>query len=403
MTLGNLVALTQDNVKRMLAYSSIAHTGYMLVGLAAWAGDPTADRTGLEALLFYGVAYAFMNLGAFAVIAALQKRTGRDLAASTRSPASAGGSRCSAILMTLFLLSLTGIPPTAGFFAKANVILAAVQAGGPLTILAVITVLNAAVAAFYYLRVVVYMFMRDPASDAPAAPPRRAAVGRAGGGHGPARSCWGSSPSRSCRSCGAAAAASHLEDRARRRLAPSRSSRRAIAASIRPTSLAEAATRSARSRISGGVLDPAVDRHDDARLQPPVVARGDHRIEGVRVAQVVAERRRPRPARVAAMSRSAASPLPPASRGRMSTTLPAAVVAARPWSPRPVACLDGLDRARGPRRARAGMSSAWRTWNATDGPLRSTNSHGGATERRRRRRRPAPRRAARSARTPPPA
>ena len=69
--------------------------------------------------------------------------------------------------MTLFLLSLTGIPPTAGFFAKAYVILAAVQAGGPLTLLAVITVLNAAVAAFYYLRVVVYMFMRDPASDAP--------------------------------------------------------------------------------------------------------------------------------------------------------------------------------------------------------------------------------------------
>ena len=72
------------------------------------------------------------------------------------------------ILMTLFLLSLTGIPPTAGFFAKANVILAAVEAGGPLTILAVIMVLNAAIAAFYYLRVVVYMFMRDGTSDAPA-------------------------------------------------------------------------------------------------------------------------------------------------------------------------------------------------------------------------------------------
>ena len=70
--------------------------------------------------------------------------------------------------MTLFLLSLIGIPPTAGFFAKANVILAAVEAGGPLTILAVITVLNAAVAAFYYLRVVVYMFMRESASEAPA-------------------------------------------------------------------------------------------------------------------------------------------------------------------------------------------------------------------------------------------
>ncbi|HTG40597.1 MAG TPA: NADH-quinone oxidoreductase subunit N, partial [Methylomirabilota bacterium] len=73
MTLGNLVALTQDNVKRMLAYSSIAHTGYMLVGLAAFAGG---QQLGLEGLLFYGAAYSFMNLGAFAVIAALQKRAG---------------------------------------------------------------------------------------------------------------------------------------------------------------------------------------------------------------------------------------------------------------------------------------------------------------------------------------
>jgi NADH-quinone oxidoreductase subunit N len=167
MTLGNLVALTQDNVKRMLAYSSIAHTGYMLVGLAAWAGDPDGRIDGLEALLFYGAAYAFMNLGAFAVVAALQKRTGVTSSLATF----AGLGRREpllGILMTLFLLSLTGIPPTAGFFAKANIIIAAVQAGGPLTILAVIVVLNAAAAAFYYLRVVVYMFMREPATETPA-------------------------------------------------------------------------------------------------------------------------------------------------------------------------------------------------------------------------------------------
>jgi NADH-quinone oxidoreductase subunit N len=167
MTLGNLVALTQDNVKRMLAYSSIAHTGYMLVGLAAWAGDPGGRIDGLEALLFYGAAYAFMNLGAFAVVAALQKRTGVTSSLSTF----AGLGRREpllGILMTLFLLSLTGIPPTAGFFAKANIIIAAVQAEGPLTILAVIVVLNAAAAAFYYLRVVVYMFMREPATETPA-------------------------------------------------------------------------------------------------------------------------------------------------------------------------------------------------------------------------------------------
>jgi len=164
MTLGNLVALTQDNVKRMLAYSSIAHTGYMLVGLAAYAGGQVL---GLEGLLFYGAAYTFMNLGAFAVVSALQKRVG-----VTSSLASFSGlvrrEPGLTILMTLFLLSLVGIPPLAGFWAKAYVILAAVQAGGSLTVLAVLVVLNAAAAAFYYLRVVVYMWMRDPVSDAPA-------------------------------------------------------------------------------------------------------------------------------------------------------------------------------------------------------------------------------------------
>jgi NADH-quinone oxidoreductase subunit N len=164
MTLGNLVALAQDNVKRMLAYSSIAHTGYMLVGLAAFGAGQVR---GMEGLLYYGAAYAFMNLGAFAVIAALQRRLGVTSNLSTfaglvrREPTLA-------FLMTLFLLSLTGIPPLAGFFAKAYVILAAVQAGGWLTLLAVVAVINAAIAAFYYLRVVVYMFMRDPVGEAPA-------------------------------------------------------------------------------------------------------------------------------------------------------------------------------------------------------------------------------------------
>ena len=164
MTLGNLVALTQDNVKRMLGYSSIAHTGYMLVGLAAYAAG---QLQGLTGLLYYAAAYAFMNLGAFAVIAALQKRTG----VTSQLETFAGLGRREpvlTILMTLFLLSLIGIPPTAGFFAKYEVIVAAVQAGGAVTWLAILLVLNAAAAAFYYLRIVVYMFMRDPVSDAPA-------------------------------------------------------------------------------------------------------------------------------------------------------------------------------------------------------------------------------------------
>ena len=160
MTLGNLVALTQDNVKRMLAYSSIAHTGYMLVGLAAYGAG---QIQGLEGLLYYGAAYAFMNLGAFAVVAALQKRAG--VTAQLETFAGLGRREpILGVLMVLFLLSLVGIPPTAGFFAKAYVILAAVEEGGALTVLAVIAVLNAAAAAFYYLRVVVYMYMREPAT-----------------------------------------------------------------------------------------------------------------------------------------------------------------------------------------------------------------------------------------------
>jgi NADH-quinone oxidoreductase subunit N len=162
MTLGNLVALTQDNVKRMLGYSSIAHTGYMLVGLAAYAAGQVS---GAQGLLFYGAAYTFMNLGAFAVVSALQKRAGVTSQLSTF----AGLGRREPLLgalMLLFLLSLTGIPPFVGFWAKVFVIEPALEVGGALTVLAVIVVLNAAAAAFYYLRVAVYMYMREPASEA---------------------------------------------------------------------------------------------------------------------------------------------------------------------------------------------------------------------------------------------
>jgi NADH-quinone oxidoreductase subunit N len=161
MTLGNLVAIVQTNVKRMLAYSSIAHTGYILVGFAVYVNEPSSE--GLTAVLFYSVAYAFMNLGAFAVVAALQKRPG----VTSQLDTFAGLGRREpllGVLMTLFLLSLTGIPPTAGFFAKALIILSAVQVGGS-SILALAVVLNAIVAAFYYLRVIVYMYMREPQGE----------------------------------------------------------------------------------------------------------------------------------------------------------------------------------------------------------------------------------------------
>jgi NADH-quinone oxidoreductase subunit N len=162
MTVGNLSALGQDNVKRMLAYSSIAHTGYIMLGLAVFAGtsDPAVQQTGLQAVLFYSATYVFMNLGAFACVAALQRRPG----VTSQIASFAGLGRRAPLLgalMTLFLLSLTGIPPTAGFFGKALILLSAVQAGGWLAVLAVVMMLNAAAAAFYYLRIVVFMYMRD--------------------------------------------------------------------------------------------------------------------------------------------------------------------------------------------------------------------------------------------------
>ncbi|MEO6578915.1 MAG: NADH-quinone oxidoreductase subunit N [Candidatus Limnocylindria bacterium] len=164
MTVGNVVALTQVNVKRMLAYSSIAHTGYIMVGLAAFANAPNADAAaqGIESVLFYVLGYAVMNIAAFAVVGMLQRDTSRFgglnsfAGLGSRSPGRAAA-------MGVLMLSLTGIPPTVGFFAKLYVLLAAVDAG--LAWLAVILVLNAAMAAFYYLRVVVYMYMRDPEDD----------------------------------------------------------------------------------------------------------------------------------------------------------------------------------------------------------------------------------------------
>lgn len=171
MTLGNLVALGQSNVKRMLAYSSIAHTGYILVGLAAFAAaSPGSDqaRLGVEGVLVYTATYAFMNLGAFAIISALQRRPGVTSEIETFAGLAARDLPA-ALLMTLFLLSLVGIPPTAGFFGKYYVILAAVQSDNPWVVwLAVLAVLNAAAAAFYYLRVVVYMFMRELPRGTPA-------------------------------------------------------------------------------------------------------------------------------------------------------------------------------------------------------------------------------------------
>ena len=166
MTVGNLSALLQDNMKRMLAYSSIAHAGYVLVGLVA------ADVAGGQAALFYLLVYAFMTLGAFGGIMLVAQREddGYDIrhfsGIGFRHPLLGG-------LLSLFLVSLAGIPPTAGFVGKFYLFGAAVRNG--YVLLAVLGVLNSAVSVYYYLRPVVYMYMM-PAPDGAAAPrPSRAA------------------------------------------------------------------------------------------------------------------------------------------------------------------------------------------------------------------------------------
>jgi len=153
MSVGNLIALKQDNIKRMLAYSSIAHAGYILVGFVA------GNELGRAGILFYLFAYALMNIGAFTVVILL----GRKGEENTLISDYAGiGFRFPLLgaAMSIFLFSLAGVPPTAGFMAKVYVFSAAVKAG--YYWLVVIAVLNSAVAAYYYLRVMVYMYFREP-------------------------------------------------------------------------------------------------------------------------------------------------------------------------------------------------------------------------------------------------
>ncbi len=152
MILGTVVGVAQTSVKRMLAYSSIAHAGYLLVGLVA------ASSAGKSAILFYLVAYAVTNLGAFGVLAALSTADRphddvRDFAGLWKErPGMAG-------LLTVFLLSLGGFPPTVGFVAKWYIFNAAVQEN--LIALAILGVLTSVVSVFFYLRIVVQMYMTD--------------------------------------------------------------------------------------------------------------------------------------------------------------------------------------------------------------------------------------------------
>jgi NADH-quinone oxidoreductase subunit N len=153
MTLGNVIALSQTNIKRLLAYSSIAHAGYVLVALVGGGSQ------GVSSAMFYLLVYIFMNIGAFTIAIALgEKKADLDDYSGlvSRSPALA-------VVMAIFLLSLAGFPPTAGFLAKFYAFSAAVKSG--YIGLAVIAVLNSFVAVYYYLRVVVIMFMHPAQAE----------------------------------------------------------------------------------------------------------------------------------------------------------------------------------------------------------------------------------------------
>lgn len=170
LVLGNIVAIVQTNIKRMLAYSSIAHAGYALIGAVVASqveADASVQSLGISSVMVYLAVYSFMTLGAFAIVAMLRKGglEGEDVEDFTglakRQP-------MAAFLMLVFMVSLAGIPPTAGFIGKLYLFMAAIKA--ELTWLAVVAVLFAAVGAFYYLRVVMVMYMREPLTETAMSP-----------------------------------------------------------------------------------------------------------------------------------------------------------------------------------------------------------------------------------------
>ncbi|MBI4704629.1 MAG: NADH-quinone oxidoreductase subunit N [Deltaproteobacteria bacterium] len=162
MIVGNLSALHQDNVKRMLAYSSIAHAGYMLLGFAVFS------QAGVEAIAFYLLVYCFMNLGAFLVVLAVAEASDGD---ETMTAFQGLGRRAPvmAVLMTIFLVSLTGLPPMAGFVGKFYLFAALIRGGGFWNwLLAVVGVLNSVISLFYYARVMKAMYLGEAAPGEPA-------------------------------------------------------------------------------------------------------------------------------------------------------------------------------------------------------------------------------------------
>jgi NADH-quinone oxidoreductase subunit N len=160
MTVGNVAALTQSNVKRMLAYSSIAHAGYLLIGLVVYAS--TGDGQALAGMLYYLLAYTLMNIGAFGVVILWGERGEEHLEISDYSGLG-WKTPGLGLAMSVFMISLSGIPPTAGFFGKYYIFRNAIEHG--FTPLIVIAVLNSALSVYYYLRVLVALYMRKPTRE----------------------------------------------------------------------------------------------------------------------------------------------------------------------------------------------------------------------------------------------
>jgi NADH-quinone oxidoreductase subunit N len=156
MTLGNLSALNQQNVKRMLAYSGIAHAGYILMGLVV------LNNEGLSAMLFYTFVYLIMNVGAFLVVIIVANATGKEDLEAYRGLAWRGAA-VPAVCMAIFLFSLTGLPPFAGFIGKFFLFAAVIKQGGTLFIsLAVVAAINSVISLYYYARIVKTMFLDSP-------------------------------------------------------------------------------------------------------------------------------------------------------------------------------------------------------------------------------------------------
>ena len=155
MTVGNLCALNQRNLKRMLAYSGIAHAGYMMMGLAVLNND------GLSAILFYIVVYLIMNVGAFLVVAMIANVTGDEDIETYRGLAWRGAI-VPAVCMAVFLFSLTGLPPFAGFIGKFFLFSAVLKQGGAFAALALVAALNSVISLYYYAKIVKTMFLDMP-------------------------------------------------------------------------------------------------------------------------------------------------------------------------------------------------------------------------------------------------